>query len=150
MAKVINKRKKEILEFLKLGYKLNVAVAYRELGLHSAQLYYIIYTLKKEGWDIQTSSKPSKFSKNRYVEYYLNPKWRYVDEIEKREAIKSSKQSLSIRDLRIDDRVETKCGMKGSLTQLSSSGMCVLQEDTTDRAILISLDEIVKKLKNEK
>ena len=87
------KDKKELLlKYLKRGYTVNNIVALRELAINSAQLYFLIHSLKKEGWVIRSVFKKSKYAQVSYKEYSLDPNWRLASETEKREELAKSKK----------------------------------------------------------
>ena len=52
--KIIINQEKQVLEFLKLGLRLNPVVATRELGLIGSTLAYHIHNLRHKGWNITT------------------------------------------------------------------------------------------------
>ncbi|CUU71321.1 Uncharacterised protein [Campylobacter hyointestinalis subsp. hyointestinalis] len=105
------KKKEMLLTYLQKGYSINNIVALRELAINSAQLYYLIHTLKKEGWEIRTNRKNSKYAPVAYKEYELSPNWRLASEVEKREKLKGKDNSkeLDISKIRIGMRVREKC-----------------------------------------
>lgn len=143
--KLIINQEKQVLEFLKLGLRLNPVVATRELGLIGSTLAYHIHNLRQQGWDIQTKMKRSRYSGNKYAEYKLDPSWRLLSEVEKREALKG-RYSFHIRNFKIDDRVELIDGTKGSITGIYKSNLLVL-EDESGRESLINLADIAVKLR---
>lgn len=143
--KLIINQEKQVLEFLKQGLTLNPVVAIRELGLIGSTLAYHVHNLRHQGWDIQTKMKRSKYSGNKYAEYYLDPSWRLLSETEKREALKG-RRGFHIRNFKIDDRVELSDGTKGSITGIYKSNLLVL-EDESGKEMLIGLADIVAKLR---
>ena len=143
--KLIINQERQVLEFLKQGLTLNPVVAIRELGLIGSTLAYHVHNLRHQGWDIQTKMKRSKYSGNKYAEYYLDPSWRLLSETEKREALKG-RHSFHIRNFKIDDRVELSDGTKGTITGIYKSNLLVL-EDESGKEMLIGLADIVAKLR---
>lgn len=143
--KIIINQEKQVLEFLKLGLRLNPVVATRELGLIGSTLAYHIHNLRHKGWNITTKLKRSKYSNSKYAEYKLDPSWRLLSEAEKREALQG-RPCFHIRNFKIDDRVELIDGTKGSITGIYKSNLIVL-EDESGKEMLANLSDIVAKLR---
>ena len=143
--KIIINQEKQVLEFLKLGLRLNPVVATRELGLIGSTLAYHIHNLRHKGWNITTKLKRSKYSNSKYAEYKLDPSWRLLSEAEKREAL-AGRRIFNIRNFKIDDRVELSDGTKGFVTGVYKSGLLVM-EDERGKELLVKLEDIAQKLR---
>ena len=152
-TKMTYKDKKELLlKYLKRGYTVNNIVALRELAINSAQLYFLIHSLKKEGWVIRSVFKKSKYAQVSYKEYSLDPNWRLASETEKRkELAKSKKQNrtpkiLTAQDLRIDMLIIDLCtrqNTKGKIVAIYADGYITYEDTQTGEYV----DTLISKIK---
>ena len=152
-TKMRYKDKKELLlTYLKRGYTINNIVALRELAINSAQLYFLIYSLRKEGWGIRSAFKKSKYAPVSYKEYELDPNWRLASETQKREELaKSKKQSrtpkvLRAEDLRIGMLITDLCAKqnaKGKIVAIYADGYITYEDTQTGEYV----DTLISKIK---
>lgn len=135
------KNKKEVLAFLKGGYKLNALIAHREFGHIGSTLAGIIRELRLEGWDIQTKLKRGTKSGRKYAEYTLSPNWRLVGEEVKREELKEERtKRLSVRNLKVGDGLVLVTGAKVYLTAISVNVLSGVDKD--GRQYLFTIAEV--------
>lgn len=138
------KNKKEVLDFLKGGYKLNALVAHREFGHIGSTLAGIVRELRLDGWDINTKLKKGPKSGRKYAEYTLNPNWRLIGEELKRAKLQEQKNKkisiLSIRNLKIGDYVYLSNEVEVYLTALSLTALT--GRDDKGNSYLFELEDI--------
>lgn len=138
------KNKKDVLEFLKGGYKLNALIAHREFGHIGSTLAGIVRELRLEGWDIMTKLKKAPKSGRKYAEYSLSPNWRLVsEELKRQEILESGQQSITIRNLKIGDEVVLLNGYKVTLTVLSLSELVGRMENKA--VVVFKINQIAYK-----
>lgn len=139
-----DKNKKEVLNFLKGGYKLNALVAHREFGHIGSTLAGIIRELRLEGWNIQTKLKRGPNSGRKYAEYTLSPNWRLVGEELRRDKLQKDKvKKLYIRKLKVGDGVFIDGNVEVFITAISFD--TIAGRDTKGNTYLFNLEDILYK-----